>query len=73
MKAGHDQTQIAKLLDRQKSTISQELFRNCGLKGYRPRQACELTAKRSEQKRRTILRGRLPTEEVGEEFQSISE
>ena len=51
MKAGHDQTQIAKLLDRHKSTISRELSRNCGLKGYRPKQACELTAKRSEQSR----------------------
>ena len=51
MKAGHDQTQIAKLLDRHKSTISRELSRNCGLKGYRPKQACELMAKRSEQSR----------------------
>ena len=51
MKAGHDQTQIAKLLDRHKSTISRELSRNCGLKGYRPKQACELTAKRSEKSR----------------------
>ena len=51
MKAGHDHTQIAKLLDRYKSTISQELTRNCGLKGYRPKQASELTAKRSEQSR----------------------
>ena len=51
MKAGHDQTQIAKLLDRHKSTISRELSRNRGLKGYRPKQACELTAKRSEQSR----------------------
>ena len=51
MKAGHDQTQIAKLLDRHKSTNSRELSRNCELKGYRPKQACELTAKRSEQSR----------------------
>ena len=28
MKAGHDQSQIAKLLDRHKSTISRELSRN---------------------------------------------
>jgi IS30 family transposase len=32
MKAGHDQTQIAKLLDRHKSTISRELSRNRQLK-----------------------------------------
>jgi IS30 family transposase len=51
MKAGHDQTQIAKLLDRNKSTISRELFRNRGLKGYRPKQACELTVKQSEKSR----------------------
>jgi IS30 family transposase len=51
MKAGHDQTQIAELLDRHESTISRELSRKCGLKGYRPKQACELTAKRSEQSR----------------------
>ena len=31
MKAGHDQSQIAKLLDRHKSTISRELSRNTGL------------------------------------------
>ena len=48
MKAGHDQTQIAKLLDRHKSTISRELFRNRDLKGYRPKQACATTTKRSE-------------------------
>ena len=51
MKAGHDQTQIAKLLDRHKSTISRELSRNRGLKGYRPKQACATAAKRSEKSR----------------------
>ena len=48
MKAGHDQTQIAKLLDRHKSTISREISRNRGLKGYRPKQACAIASKRSE-------------------------
>ena len=48
MKAGHDQTQIAKLLDRHKSTISREISRNRGLKGYRPKQACAIATKRSE-------------------------
>ena len=47
MKAGQDQTQIARLLDRSKSTISRELVRNCGGKGYRPKQACELADSRS--------------------------
>ena len=51
MKAGHDQTQIAKLLDRHKSTISRELSRNRGLKGYRPKQTCATAAKRSEKSR----------------------
>ncbi len=51
MNAGHDQTQIAKSLDRHKTTISRELSRNHGLKGYRPKQACELTAQRYEQSR----------------------
>jgi len=48
MKAGHDQTQIAKLLDRHKSTISREISRNRGLKGYRPKQACAIATKRAE-------------------------
>jgi IS30 family transposase len=51
MKAGHDQTQIAKLLDRHKSTISQELIRNTGSRGYRPKQACEFSAERAQNSR----------------------
>lgn len=35
MNAGHYQTQIAKLLDRHKSTISREHSRTRGPKGYR--------------------------------------
>jgi IS30 family transposase len=34
-------------MDRHKSTISQELARNTGLKGYSPRQACLLAEERS--------------------------
>ena len=41
-KAGHSQTEIATLLERDKSTISRELRRNRGLKGYRPQQAHNL-------------------------------
>lgn len=37
--AGHKQCEIAVLLNRAKSTISRELRRNRGLRGYRPRQA----------------------------------
>jgi transposase, IS30 family len=41
MKEGHNQTQIAANLGCHKSTISRELRRNRGLKGYRPYQADE--------------------------------
>jgi len=51
MKAGHDQSQIAKLLDRHKSTISRELSRNTGSRGYRPKQACEISADRAQNSR----------------------
>ena len=39
MKAEHNQTEIAEILGVHKSTISRELRRNCGLRGYRPKQA----------------------------------
>jgi len=45
-KAGQNQTQIALLLGCHKSTISRELRRNCGMKGYRPYQADELAYER---------------------------
>ena len=51
MKAGHDQSQIAKVLDRNKSTISRELSRNTGSRGYRPKQACEMSADRAQHSR----------------------
>ncbi|WP_194727295.1 IS30 family transposase [Noviherbaspirillum malthae] len=38
-KAGHDSSNIAKLMKRHKSTISRELRRNRGERGYRPAQA----------------------------------
>ena len=41
-KAGHNQTQIANHLGMHKSTISRELSRNRGLRGYRPKQAQRL-------------------------------
>ncbi|MEA2079227.1 MAG: helix-turn-helix domain-containing protein [Pseudomonadota bacterium] len=51
-KAEYSQAEIAELLERDKSTISRELRRNRGLKGYRPRQAhslacCGVTTRRS--------------------------
>ena len=39
MKAGHSQTETAEIVGVHKSTVSRELCRNCGLKGYRPKQA----------------------------------
>ena len=45
--AGNSQQQIAKLLGRYKSTISREITRNTGGRGYRPRQACLLAQERS--------------------------
>ena len=38
-KVGHNQTMIANILTVHKSTIIQELRRNRGLRGYRPKQA----------------------------------
>jgi IS30 family transposase len=46
MKEGHNQTQIAANIGCHKSTISRELRRNCGLKGYWPHQADELALDR---------------------------
>ena len=39
LKTGQNQTQIAQFLGRSKSTISREVRRNRGLRGYRPAQA----------------------------------
>jgi len=46
MKAGHDQTLIAQIVGCHKSTISRELSRNRGGRGYRPKQAHELSVAR---------------------------
>jgi IS30 family transposase len=45
-KAHHSQTEIAALIGVHKSTISRELARNGGQRGYRPKQADELAATR---------------------------
>jgi IS30 family transposase len=54
-KAGHSQTRIADLLDVHKSTISRELRRNCGQRGYRPRQAHLLAQQRHREKPRALI------------------
>lgn len=46
IKQGHNQTEIAANLACHKSTISRELRRNCGYKGYRPIQAQALAVGR---------------------------
>jgi IS30 family transposase len=50
LKAGHTQSEIAMILDRHKSTISREILRNTGLRGYRPKQAQRLTEERRQAK-----------------------
>jgi IS30 family transposase len=48
--AGHRQTEIATMLDRHQSTVSRELHRNQGLRGYRPAQAQRLALARRREK-----------------------
>ncbi len=59
-KAGHSQEAIAVLLGRSPSTISRELRRNKGLKGYRPAQAQRFSGSR----RRGAHKRRKVSEEV---------
>jgi IS30 family transposase len=53
-KAGHKQSEIAELLERSKSTISRELARNRGGRGYRPKQAHSMAEDRRAMNARTI-------------------
>lgn len=50
MKTGQNQTQIAQQLQVHKSTISREVSRNCGLRGYRPKQAHQIAVFRRQNK-----------------------
>jgi IS30 family transposase len=54
LKAGHNQTDIAHLIKVHKSTISRELRRNCGLRGYRPKQAHQFALNRRKKARYRI-------------------
>ena len=56
LKTGHNQTMIAKVLSVHKSTVSRELKRNRGLRGYRPKQAQERAIMRRCEK----LKARIP-------------
>jgi IS30 family transposase len=49
-KAGYCQAEIAAMLERHKSTVSREIKRNQGLKGYRPQQAHGLALARRYEK-----------------------
>jgi len=51
-KAGHSQARIAALLEVHKTTISRELKRNHGQRGYRPNQAHQLAQQRRREKPR---------------------
>ena len=59
-KVGVTQKEIARLLNRNESTISRELRRNQGLKGYRPKQAQQL----SDQRRSTAEKAIKVTKEI---------
>ncbi len=50
MKAEHHQADIAQIMGVHKSTVSREVRRNCGLKGYRPQQAHRLALHRRQAK-----------------------
>lgn len=50
MKASHTQSEVAKLLGADKSTMSRERRRNTGLRGYRPQQAQRFCLQRRRQK-----------------------
>ena len=53
-KAGLKQYEIAEVLKRSESTISRELSRNCGRRGYRPKQAHNKSVERQSINARTI-------------------
>ena len=46
MKAGQNQSEVSRLVNVHKSTISRELRRNRGMKGYRPKQAHQFSLNR---------------------------
>lgn len=66
-KAGHSQKEIASLINRSPSTISRELARNTGLRGYRPGQAQQWSTKR----RRQAYKARKLTEDVQKMIETL--
>lgn len=65
-KAGNTQQQIADILGYSQSTISKELSRNRGQRGYRPKQAHEISSLRQANKapRSCVISGALETEVI---------
>ena len=63
-KAGNSQSVIAEAIGFSQSTVSKELSRNRGLRGYRPKQAQSLTDQRSLDKvyRPHIIKGEFQLE-----------
>ena len=58
LKTEHSQNEIAIVLGVHKSTISREIRRYCGKRGYRPKQAHRFALKR----RRNAVQKRIPAE-----------
>jgi len=54
LKSDHKQTEIAETIGVHKSTISREVRRNCGQRGYRPKQAHQKAINRRKRDRRQI-------------------
>ncbi len=55
LKIDQNQTQIAKGVGVNKSTISRELRRNCGQRGYRPKQAHQIAMSRKKKNKLRIV------------------
>ncbi|CAK8724459.1 Transposase IS30-like HTH domain-containing protein [Candidatus Electronema aureum] len=53
--AGHQKSAIALQLGRHRSTIDRELQRNSGERGYRPKQAQQLSGQRRQEKAKSRL------------------
>ena len=66
-KAGHSQHEIAEYIACSPSTISRELKRNSGQRGYRPKQAQQF----SQERRKTAHKARKVTEEVYEKIKIL--
>ena len=54
LKMGHNRSEIAAVIGKHKSTVSRELGRNTGQRGYRPKQAQRLALSRRNHSRKRI-------------------